>query len=224
MEGALRKKKAVVLARAEAERQAPDRAPGGRSLLQRWVASVLQPGGGAQAAGARIQALQDEVCGLGLILGLWRHTLTLITAHPGAAGRGVRLYACNRTKQQALSLSTHAPVVHWACKGCGGDGAAKRKQASCVHRKELHSSVKAIVYALEGGSLRRRAIPLIDVQVAALEALARAMFVEVMELRRERRRALESRTLAGHAKNLLGYCFSAYCLYRCALLGPVLCL
>lgn len=40
------------------------------------------------------------------------------------------------------------------------------------------------------------------------------MFVEVMELRRERRRALESRTLAGHAKNLLGYCFSAYCLYR----------
>ena len=62
LEGALRKKKAVVLARAEAERQAPDQAPGGRSLLQRWVASVLQPGGGAQAAGARIQALQDEVC------------------------------------------------------------------------------------------------------------------------------------------------------------------
>ena len=51
-----------MLARAEAERQAPDQAPGGRSLLQRWVASVLQPGGGAQAAGARIQALQDEVC------------------------------------------------------------------------------------------------------------------------------------------------------------------
>ncbi len=50
--------------------------------------------------------------------------------------------------------------------------------------------------------------------MAALEGLARAMFVEVMELRRERRRALESRTLAGHAKNLLGYCFSAYCLYR----------
>ena len=41
------------------------------------------------------------------------------------------------------------------------------------------------------------------------------MFVEVMELRRARRRALESRTLPGHAKNLLGYCFSAYCLYRC---------
>jgi len=52
-------------------------------------------------------------------------------------------------------------------------------------------------------------------QVAALEGLARAMFVEVMELRRARRRALESRTLPGHAKNLLGYCFSAYCLYRC---------
>ena len=61
LEGALRKKKAVVLARAQAERQAPDQAQGGRSLLQRWMASVLQPGGRAQAAGARIQALEDEV-------------------------------------------------------------------------------------------------------------------------------------------------------------------
>lgn len=60
LEGALRKKKAVALARAEAERQAPDQAPGGRSLLQRWVTSVLQPGSHALTAGARIQALQDE--------------------------------------------------------------------------------------------------------------------------------------------------------------------
>lgn len=60
LEGALRKKKAVALARAEAQRGAPDEAPGGRSRLRRWVASVLAPGGGGQAAGARIQALQDE--------------------------------------------------------------------------------------------------------------------------------------------------------------------
>ena len=71
------------------------------------------------------------------------------------------------------------------------------------------------------GRLHRRATAWTDTQVAALEVLARAMFVEVMELRRERRRALESRTLAGHAKNLLGYAFSAYCLYRCVLLGPI---
>jgi hypothetical protein len=50
----------VALARAEAQRGAPDEAPGGRSRLRRWVASVLAPGGGGQAAGARIQALQDE--------------------------------------------------------------------------------------------------------------------------------------------------------------------
>ncbi len=36
-----------------------------------------------------------------------------------------------------------------------------------------------------------------------LQLLARALFVEVMELRAERTRALESRTLWGHVKNLL---------------------
>lgn len=39
--------------------------------------------------------------------------------------------------------------------------------------------------------------------VPALQLLARALFVEVMELRAERSRALESRTLWGHVKNLL---------------------
>jgi hypothetical protein len=39
--------------------------------------------------------------------------------------------------------------------------------------------------------------------VLPLQLLARALFVEVMELRAERSRALESRTLWGHVKNLL---------------------
>lgn len=54
------------------------------------------------------------------------------------------------------------------------------------------------------------------IQVAGLERLGRALFVEVLELRRERDRALESRTLWGHSKNLLGYLLSAYCLVKCA--------
>jgi len=52
--------------------------------------------------------------------------------------------------------------------------------------------------------------------VTSLEALGKALFLEVLELRKERDRALESRTLAGHAKNLMGYMLSAYCLYKCA--------
>lgn len=51
-------------------------------------------------------------------------------------------------------------------------------------------------------------------QVAGLECLTRMLCMEVIELRSERERALASRTLAGHAKNFLGYCLSFYCLFR----------
>lgn len=51
-------------------------------------------------------------------------------------------------------------------------------------------------------------------QVKSLEALGKALYLEVLELKKERERALESRTLAGHAKNLMGYMLSAYCLYK----------
>ena len=51
-------------------------------------------------------------------------------------------------------------------------------------------------------------------QVSGLEGLARALAVEALELRRERERALASRTLAGHARNALGYALSLYCLIR----------
>jgi hypothetical protein len=49
--------------------------------------------------------------------------------------------------------------------------------------------------------------------------------MEVLELRAERERALASHTLAGHAKNFLGYCLSLYCLIRwteSTVLSPVL--
>lgn len=52
------------------------------------------------------------------------------------------------------------------------------------------------------------------VQVQALDSLAKALHVEVLELRRERARALASRGLWGHLKNLLGYLLSAYCLFK----------
>lgn len=52
------------------------------------------------------------------------------------------------------------------------------------------------------------------VQIKGLNSLVRALFVEVLELKRERDRAMEARTLWGHCKNLLGYCLSAYCVVR----------
>lgn len=47
-----------------------------------------------------------------------------------------------------------------------------------------------------------------------LETLSKALFVEVMDLKRERARALLSRTAYGLLQNLLGYCLSAYCIIR----------
>jgi hypothetical protein len=35
-----------------------------------------------------------------------------------------------------------------------------------------------------------------------------------MELKSERQRALDSRTLLGHGRNALGYAMSAYCVFR----------
>jgi len=43
----------------------------------------------------------------------------------------------------------------------------------------------------------------------------RALQMELLELRSERARAIEGRTLTGHAKNAMGYAMSAYCVYRC---------
>lgn len=51
-------------------------------------------------------------------------------------------------------------------------------------------------------------------QVSALEGLRQALFTDVLELKRERERALRARTLLGHFQNLLGYCLSLYCIYR----------
>jgi hypothetical protein len=40
--------------------------------------------------------------------------------------------------------------------------------------------------------------------------------VELLELQAHRAKALESRTVLGHAKNATGYVMSGYCLYRMA--------
>lgn len=61
-------------------------------------------------------------------------------------------------------------------------------------------------------------------QVQALDSLAKALHVEVLELRRERARALSSRGLWGHFKNLLGYLLSVYCLLKSAIIPWLLAL
>lgn len=57
-------------------------------------------------------------------------------------------------------------------------------------------------------------------QVTGLEDVARALVVDVMDLRADRARAVASRTLLGTCRNFLGYALCAYCIFKCVLLQP----
>ncbi|KAL3150850.1 hypothetical protein ABBQ32_000603 [Trebouxia sp. C0010 RCD-2024] len=76
----------------------------------------------------------------------------------------------------------------------------------------LRRFVKSVTTS-QGSSLEST-IKALTGEVQALDSLARALHVEVLELRRERARALSSRGLWGHLKNLLGYLLSVYCLFK----------
>ena len=55
----------------------------------------------------------------------------------------------------------------------------------------------------------------LEAEVVAMEALRQALLGDILEMKREREKALVARTLLGHVQNLLGYCLSLYCIYRC---------
>lgn len=65
-----------------------------------------------------------------------------------------------------------------------------------------------------GGRSAHHVIAGLESEISALEALQQALFTDVLELKRERERALAARTLYGHVQNFLGYVLSLYCVYR----------
>ncbi|EFJ39961.1 hypothetical protein VOLCADRAFT_70166 [Volvox carteri f. nagariensis] len=86
----------------------------------------------------------------------------------------------------------------YVCVGQGGTTGRARTNAPGRSRGRDQSRSK-ILPMVEGK------VPLVD---------GRTLSVELAELRSERARALESRTLAGHCKNALGYAMSLYCFYK----------
>lgn len=73
-----------------------------------------------------------------------------------------------------------------------------------------------VMSAVIPGSARglQQKISALEIEVSSLETLREALFSEVVELKRERKRALIARTAYGHVQNLMGYILSVYCLYR----------
>mmetsp|Transcript_21307 Transcript_21307/g.64114 ORF Transcript_21307/g.64114 Transcript_21307/m.64114 type:complete len:476 (-) Transcript_21307:3142-4569(-) len=92
------------------------------------------------------------------------------------------------------------------------------EEASAHQRSGPQSGGRGFLRTLMTSVTRQRShadtISALRAEVASLESLERALLTEVVELRKERDRALESRTLLGHAKNFTGYLLSAYCIYR----------
>lgn len=80
--------------------------------------------------------------------------------------------------------------------------------------KSIMSWVMSAVNLPGNASSRETTRKALQMEAETLDTLAKTLFVEVLQLKKERKRALMSRTLLGHARNFLGYLMSAYCVYR----------
>lgn len=104
----------------------------------------------------------------------------------------------------------------------------KVKRIGQVHMNEMASmssggrrttsdvmmSSMAAIFNWGSGSGSSENVKVLEEELSHLRALTRALEGELLDLRRERVRAMESRTLMGHSKNLLGYAMSIYCVWR----------
>lgn len=65
-----------------------------------------------------------------------------------------------------------------------------------------------------GDSEPQRRLEQLETEVPSLDLLARTLFFEIQDLKRERARALLSRSCLGHVRNAAGYFLSGYAVYR----------
>ncbi|KAH7624070.1 putative GPCR-type G protein 1 [Nannochloris sp. 'desiccata'] len=94
--------------------------------------------------------------------------------------------------------------------GFGGLGGGKRGRTG----PSLWGRITSIIIPSSGRRNSQQLIAQLEAEASSLEALRQALFADVVDLKRERQRALVARTIYGHLQNFLGYILSLYCLYR----------
>ncbi len=90
----------------------------------------------------------------------------------------------------------------------------KAKKESGEYGSGLFSKFVSAIGA--AGSTRRilQDISGLEVEISALSSLESALAADIDDLKKQRRKALLSRTLRGHTENALGYLLSMYCVFR----------
>lgn len=82
--------------------------------------------------------------------------------------------------------------------------------------KESNENIFKLIFSTfnNDSSNPESTIRALESEVKTLDNLACTLFLEVLELKKERKRAILSRTCMGQLRNIIGYLLSAYCIYR----------
>ncbi|KAK2079664.1 hypothetical protein QBZ16_002059 [Prototheca wickerhamii] len=166
--------------------------PGGPPWWRSWASSLIA------IPFVKAQSLTSSRLPRAVSLGASCAAVALFVLGRGEVAAAEERVAAARAALEGKRRRLAALELESAAGSGGGGGGAARWLASALG-------------ALDAGRRQGRAL---RAEAAALEMLVAAQSCEAAELRRERRRALEARTLAGHARNALGYALSVYCVYR----------
>ncbi|KAK9807389.1 hypothetical protein WJX73_010862 [Symbiochloris irregularis] len=90
----------------------------------------------------------------------------------------------------------------------------RRSQQSPQGARAMFGAVLGVITSPLRGSSTEPSVAQLQSEAESLAEVQRQIVFDVLDLRAKRARALETHTLLGNCKNLLGYLLSIYCLYK----------
>ena len=164
----------------------------------------------AGAAGAAVVGLLSGYGAVALPRAHLASFIVPVTARDVAASEAalVRTVELAARKRKAAALAARRHAGGRAGGGGGGGGTASARGLTGLARLNPFSRGGG------GGAGDAAAAVALITEAAALDALARELAADALDLRREAARARGAKTLGGRGRNALGYLLSAYCALR----------